>query len=191
MTRKLAAERRELQQNLDIVNLDTSNIVVDTSTSTSTPSNVLISGSVIGSSAIGGATNFSSGFNFSGSGKKSKSFLGSTFSYLKEKISPSSSKSHSTNVGANPTNSIIFHDTSLNSPSASQAVSSPGNLNQDFTSRSEPNLGSEGRVTRLTDLSHKNQNPLPLFLTIMMILYLNRYHIIMIARKTRVILEDW
>ena len=54
VTRKLAAERRELQQNLDIVNLDTSNIVVDTSTSTSTPSNLLISGSVIGSSSIGG-----------------------------------------------------------------------------------------------------------------------------------------
>ena len=33
VTRKLAAERRELQQNLDIVNLDTSNIVVETSTS--------------------------------------------------------------------------------------------------------------------------------------------------------------
>ena len=80
VTRKLAAERKEIQQNLDIVNLDTSNIVVDTSISTSTPSNLLISGSVIGASSVGGATNFSPGFHFSGSGKKSKSFLGSTFS---------------------------------------------------------------------------------------------------------------
>src|SRR6188508_1254054 len=82
VTRKLAAERREIQQNLDIVNLDTSNTVVDTSIST--PSNVLISGSVIGASSIGGATNFSTGSNFTGTGKNSKSFLGSTFSYIKK-----------------------------------------------------------------------------------------------------------
>ena len=106
VTRKLAAERKELQENLDIVNLDNSIVTA------STPSNVLISGSVISSSSIGGATNFSTGFNFSGSGKKSKSFLGSTFSYLKKKISPSSSNSHSTNVGATPTNFTIFHDNS-------------------------------------------------------------------------------
>ena len=70
ITRSLAAQRTDLQRNSDIVNSDTSNIIIDTSTSISTPSNVLISGSAIGASAIGGATNFSPGLNFSGSGRK-------------------------------------------------------------------------------------------------------------------------